>query len=658
MAHTRKKPVPIPVVAAGSLLAAWAVNVAAGPLAAHKGGISGALSKGDIQETVIDGLLSGHLLYTAPMPLALALAAAALIWAAWAWSIMNAGNFRYGEEHGSARFATPKEMRAYGDWKDLYNNVILSQDVKVRFQNPTHEKIETNNNYCIIGGSGSGKTRYVVMPNMMQANANVLLTDPKGTTIYDAGNFYEAMGYEIRTFNTIDPSESHHFNPLDPRYITNHAEITQFVNTLIKNTTAEGKSGGDPFWEKAEALLYTALVAYLVDHVRPEDRNLAGLLQLLALANASEEDEGYMSPLDWIFNELETGMRLQRKPKPVADEPPDSFLNPANDVLRNPGEASSGTVEKEWVKVGEPHAPEDDFALNTYKQFKAAAGKTLKSIIISCNARLKPLDIAEVRELLREDDLHLDEMGDAGRKIAVFASMSDTDSTFDFLFALLMQCSVNTLCNVALKRYGATNGGALPRPVHFIFDEFANIGRIPDFERTIAVTRSRNIAITMIMQSESQAKENYGDNNTQTILNCCDSMAFLGGTDPGTLESISKMIGKETVTTLTHGETRGQGKSGSSNYGLVERDLMQPNEIRQLPKDEMIVLMAGGMPYVGKKFAQDTHPRYGLLKGLNDKYGAFDIKAYDKRREAGETRELTEEEQEEVIRDWKKSRKK
>lgn len=606
------KTIPIPVVGAASVAAAVALDFIAGAVSAVKGGASAGLT--DIGGACLAALGRGQFLSAEPLALACALAAAACIWAAWAWSLMRQGNFRYGEEHGSAKWATVKEMERYSDTKDPDNNVILSANGKLRFMNPKHEPIETNNNIVVIGGPGTGKTRYVVTPNMLQMNANFFLTDPKGTTIFDLGWVFEEEGYDIFSFDTIHPWLSNHFNPLDPRYVHDEQTILKFVNCLIKNTTGDKQHSGDPFWENAEKLLYMALVGYLVYHIQESDRNIGSMMRLLSLADAKEEDESYMSALDFLFNELETGKRLVKDPPP-----PDCFRSP-----RDPeGPTETGT---KWVEVGKPVDPASDFALGCYKQFKVAAGKTLKSIIISCNVRMKPFDIPQIRDLMAYDELHLDQMGDPDRKIVVFASMSDTDSTFNFLFALLMQEAMDTLCQVALDRYH----GSLPRPVHFMFDEFANIGTISDFERIITVTRSRNIAITMILQSLSQLKENYGDNNSATILNACDTLVFLGGKDDDTNERISKMIGKETVSTLTHGETRGQGRSGSSNYNLIERDLMQASEVARMPKDEMLVLINGGQPFKDKKYDQKAHPRFKKLEAGKAK-GDFDIAKYRER---------------------------
>ncbi len=418
----------------------------------------------DLTHAFIGRLSQARVLYFEPLPLSVGAACACAVWLVWVRWWERRGSYRKGEEHGSARWATASEMVAFSDKGNPDNNIILTASARKRLEDTAHDqRTETNNNVLVVGGPGTGMTRYYVKPNLMQANASFFITDPKGTLIHDMGWVLEWLGYEIKTFDTVDFSRSMHFNPI--AYIKDEAGLLRFVECLIRNTTAEGKSATDPFWVNAEKLLYTALVTYLLDHCPEEDRNIPGLLSLLALADAREDDEGYLSPLDMLFKELETGRRLMKVSEGSTFDPSSrAFTTDAGDWA--------------WVKVAEPVRPEDDFALSSYKQFKVAAGKTLKSIMISCNVRMKPFDIAEMRELLRFDEMALDHMGDANAKVAVFASMSDTDSTFDFVFALLMQQALDTLCECALKRFA----GRLPRCVHFVFDEFANIGTIPDFD--------------------------------------------------------------------------------------------------------------------------------------------------------------------------------
>lgn len=573
----------------------------------------GTLAKEGIASYLLQSVLNGALFSFDPLPLAIGLAAMAGVWFVWIRWWEKRGAYRSGEEHGSSRWAKSKEIAAFSDKREPDNNILLTENAKIRLIDSAHDQMtETNNNILVVGGPGTGKTRYFVKPNLLQANANFFITDPKGTLIHDAGWALAELGYEIRTFNTIDFSYSMHFNPIS--YIESEAGVLRFVECIIKNTTGDDQHTGDPFWENAEKLLYTALVSYLLDHCPVEDRCIPGLLQLLALADAREDDEDYLSPLDMIFNELESGMRLVRSSSPRAFDPESR-------------EFDNGGGQYVWTKVAEPVRAEDDFALSSYKQFKVAAGKTLKSIMVSCNVRMKPFDIEEVRELLSYDEMGFRNFGDKDKKIALFASMSDTDSTFDFIFALLMQQALDMLCQCALKKHK----GSLPRCVHFVFDEFANIGTIPDFERMISVTRSRNIAVSMICQSLSQLKENYGDNNAETIINACDTLLYLGGKSNETNREIAEMAGKQTVATVSVNDSRGDMSSYSHNHAIVERDLIQPAEIARMPRDEALVLINGAMPFKDKKFRLASHSRKGLLD-LADLRGPFDFKKYRMKR--------------------------
>lgn len=512
------------------------------------------------------------------------------VWIAWSYRLMAKGT-RNGEEHGSARWATRAEMRAFGDAKAPDNNIILAKNARLALDRGRFDlKTDRNHNVVVVGGSGSGKTRYYVKPNLMQLNSSYFVTDPKGTLIGEMGHLFAEAGYEIRSFNTIDFAESNRYNPL--RYVRSEADVLTFVECLIKNTTGDKDHAGDPFWENAERLLYTALVSYLLAHCPEEDRNLPGLLVLLGLAEAKEEDESYMSPLDILFAELETGKKLVKTGKAAEED----FESRA---------FSSGAGGFTWVRTGEPVPPEDDFSLSNYKAFKTAAGKTLKSIIISCNVRLKPLSIKEVSKLLERDEMGLDELGEEGKRTVVFASMPDTNSTFDFLFAILMWQTLDVLCNVALKRHA----GHLPTHVHFILDEFANIGHVPDFERTIAVVRSRNISCSIILQSLAQLKSRYKD-DAQTIQDCCDTTLFLGGKSGETNKEISEAAGKQTISTITFNDSRGSNSSRTRNHNRQERDLIQPSEVGRLPRDEAIVLITGAFPFKDKKYPLERHPRY------------------------------------------------
>ena len=562
---------------------------------------------------IASALASGRLLSAEPMALALGLAAACAVWVAWARWLISQGHYRDGEEHGSARWATRKEAQAFMDGKDRYNNVILTQNVAMRFIDTVHdEQTERNNNFCVIGSPGTGKTRYYVLPNLMQMNANFFLTDPKGQTIYDVAPMYEKAGWEVKHFSTIDFASSLHFNPFVN--IHDDTDILRFVECLIDNTTSDQDHSGDPFWPNTERLLYVSLVAYLVYHCPPGDRNIGGLLTLLSLADAREGDPEWKSPLDMLFDELETGMRLTGP----AVAPDADFGSRAFD--------DGGSCA--WTEVCEPLTPAQDLALASYREFRVAADKTLKSIIISCNVRMKPFAVSGVRELLSYDEMDLAHLGSPGRRIIVFASMSDTDHTFDFVFAILMWQAMNALCASA----DAMPGGRLDRPVHFMLDEFANIGKLPDFEHSISVMRSRNISVSLILQSMSQLVETYGENNAATIMDCCDTTLFLGGKSSKTNKEISDQLGKETVSTVSVNDSRGASSSTSRNFSRIERDLMQAAEVGRLPRDEAIVLIGGSQPMRDSKYRLETHPRYGDLEA--GRAAGFDYREYLARRGA------------------------
>ena len=529
-------------------------------------------------------LRAGRAFSTEALPLCAGTACACGALLAWARSLGTKGARRDGEEHGSSRWATPKDIAPFSDPKDPDNNIILTDNARIRLVSRRFDlSTDTNDNVLVVGGPGTGKTRYYVKPNLLQANASFFVTDPKGTLIREMGGALAELGYEIRAFDTIDFSRSMRFNPI--AYIRDEAGVIRFARGIVANTEGEADHKGDPYWEKAERLVYTALTAYLVMHCEPADRNLDGLLTLLSLADA-RDDPGYMSPLDMVFRELETGERYVRREGASAS---------ADGSLRGFAEEDGAW---EWVKVREP-APPDDFALASYREFRVAAGDTMKSMLSSCNVRLKPLSIRAVRDLTSKDELDLAHMGDEGAKVALFASMSDTDSTFDFLFALLMDTAVSALCAEALEAHG----GSLPTTVHFVFDEFANIGRIPDFERTIAVTRSRNIAVSMIAQSLSQLKETYG-----------------------------KLAGKQTVASETQSDSRGAGWTRTVNRGISERDLIQPAEVARMPREDALVLVNGCMPLMDRKYRLERHPRSRLLEEAARR-GPFDFAEYRRQKE-------------------------
>ena len=488
--------------------------------------------------------------------LATGLVAASGVWCAWAWSLTHGRAQRQGEEHGSARWGTAREGRRFMNLDDPDQNIILTERFGMAMSRPDHDRrYERCRNVIVAGGSGSGKTRGFFEPNIMQMNADYFVTDPKGETLPRVGHMLEAAGYEIASFNTVDFSKSLHYNPI--AYVRDEADILEFVSCLIANTSGDRDHAGDPFWENAERLLYVALIGYLVHRCPPEDRSLSGVVTLLSLAKAKESDEDYRSPLDLLFEEVETGMRYVK-----SDESADASFDPSK---RESFEPDSGY---HWVRVAEPVPVDSDFALLHYKMFKDAAGKTLKSILVSCNTRMEPFAIPQVRELVSKDEMGLDKLGDGERKRAVFAIMSDTSPLYSFLFSIMLWQTTNILCRKALVEHG----GSLPVPVTMLLDEFANLGKLNDVEKMVAVVRSRNISMAFGLQSLSQLKAAYKE-NAATIVDCCDTLLFLGGKSTDTAKEISESVGKETVATVTWNESRGQSASSTRNWNTVERDL-------------------------------------------------------------------------------------
>ena len=595
------------VTAALSAIAFWAADIVAASLLAN--GDKGFASPWEVLAGIPSFVADGNIVGTQPIAMATGLSAACLVWVAWAKYREREGKYRRGEEHGSSRWAKKEEMAKFMDAKDADNNIILTQNARMRFVDTVHDRMhERNNNVLVIGGSGSGKTLSYAVPNFLQMNANYVATDPKGTLIDRIGWALSDNGYEIRAFNTLDLSKSQHYNPL--AYACDEQKILSIVNNIIENTTGDEEHAADPFWVNAEKLLYTALISYLVYHCPPDDRNIPGLLTLLSLADAREEDEGFMSPLDLLFNELETGTRYVR----VREGEERAF--DAEDRSFADGEAGFA-----WIRTGEPVSLYEDFSLSSYHEFKVAAGKTMKSILISCNVRMKPFSIPAVKELLSYDEMRLDRLGDENTRTCIIASVSDTDSTYDFLFALLMWQAMDVLCDVALER----SRGSLPRPVHFMLDEFANIGKIPDFERKIAVIRSRNISASLMVQSVSQLADNYGEHGADTIQDCCDTTLFLGGKSEKTTKAISESVGKQTVAGVSVNDTRGYNYSTTHNYTVLERDLIQASEVGRLPADEAIVLVSGTYPFKDKKYDMRRHPRY---RKSDEGRGRFDLPAH------------------------------
>lgn len=553
--------------------------------------------------------------------LATGFVAACAVWSAWAYSLTHGKQNRAGEEHGSASWGSIKSGRKFMNQKQPERNILLTERLGMALERPDHDRrYERNRNVLVVGGSGSGKTRGFFEPNIMQMSANYIVTDPKGESLPRMGHMLEDAGYEVFSFNTVDFSKSMHYNPL--AYVRDEADILEFVTCLIDNTTGDKEHAGDPFWENAERLLYVALIGYLVFHCPPADRSLSGLVTLLSLAKAKETDEDYKSPLDLLFDEIETGLRF------VKGEQCEATFDPMRRESFDPAGAGH-----RWIRVSDPVPVDSDFCLLHYKMFRDAAGKTLKSILVSCNTRMEPFAIPQVRELVSYDEMELDRMGNAGQKRALFAIMSDTSSLYSFLFAIMMWQAVNILCKKAITAYE----GALPVPVVMLLDEFANIGKLPDIERMVAVVRSRNISMAFGLQSLSQLKSAYKD-DAATIIDCCDTLLFLGGKSTDTVKEISESVGKQTVSTLTWNESRGASATSTRNWNTIERDLVQPAEVAKLPRDEAIVLISGTDPLKDKKFDISKHPMWksvypGHPGAIYEK--PFDFRRYVERRREG-----------------------
>lgn len=431
-------------------------------------------------------------------------------------------------------------------------NIPLSDLVQISSRKVKDFEADRNKNIVVVGGSGSGKTYSEVKPSLMQLHSSYVITDPKGTLLPETGRMLQNAGYEIRVMNTINFTKSMHYNPL--AYIRDEKDILKVVNVLIENTKGEGNHAGEDFWVKAERLLYTALIAYIFKKGAPEERNIPMLIDLLDSCEVRDNDPSFRSAVDILFESLE------------AEDP-------------------------------------DCLAVKQYKKFKMAAGDTMKSILISCAARLAPFDIAELREITSTDELQLDELGD--RKTALYLIMSDTDSTYSFLIAMIMYQMFNLLCTKADDEYG----GHLPFPVRCLLDEFANIGKIPDFQILISTIRSRGISVMIFLQSLSQLDAQYKD-NAEIILDNCDTLVFLGGKSTKTTEQISKMIGKTTIDTQNTSETKGQSGSYSMQNQILGRDLIDPAEIARLKRSDCIVLITGLPPFRSKKYRTQQHPRY------------------------------------------------
>ena len=490
----------------------------------------------------------------------------------------NAKKFRRDEEYGSARWGTEKDIKPFADPK-FENNVILTGTelltMNARPKNPANAR---NLNACVIGSSGSGKTRFWLTPQLLQAHSSYVVVDPKGGVLGQVGHFLQQRGYKIKVFNSIDFSKSMHYNPL--AYIKNEADILKFVNALISNTKGEGKEG-DPFWTKAETLLYCALLGYIIFEGSEEERNMNTLVDMISGMEVKEDDESFLNAVDYMFKGLE-----QRKP--------------------------------------------DCFAVKQYKKYKLASGKTAKSILISCGSRLAPFDIPQLREIMSYDELELDRMGD--RRTATFFCISDTDSTYNFLVALAFSQMFNLLC----ERADNVHGGRLPHHVRVLWDEAANTGQVPNLEKLVAVIRSREVSLTLFYQQLAQCKAIY-DKNAETILGNMDSVVFLGGRESSTIKEISEnWLGKATISMQTDGRTRGQSESYSQNNQRLGRELMTPSELATMPGDRCILQLRGLPPFYSKKYDLKQHPNYKYTAEADKQKNAFSLdKLINRRRRPG-----------------------
>ena len=480
----------------------------------------------------------------------------------------NAKKYRHGMEYGSARWGNAKDIEPFMSPK-FADNIILTKTERLMMSNcPPDPKNARNKNVLVVGGSGSGKTRFWLKPNLLQCHSSYVVTDPKGTIVLECGQAMLKNGYKVKILNTINFKKSMHYNPFS--YVHSEKDILKLVTTLMTNTKGEG-SGGDPFWEKSERLLLTALIAYLHYEAPVEEQNFATLLEMLNTMQVLEDDEEYQNPVDLLFEDL-------GKKKP------------------------------------------NSFAVRQYKLYKLAAGKTAKSILISCGARLAPFDIQELRDLTMYDELQLDTLGD--KKTVLFLIMSDTDSTFNFLISMVYTQLFNLLCDKADDVYG----GKLPIHVRCLIDECANIGQIPNLENLVATIRSREISACLVLQAKSQLKAIYKD-NADTIIGNMDSQIFLGGSEPGTLKDLSEMLGKETIDAFNTSDTRGNSPSYGTNYSKLGHELLSRDEIAVLDGGKCILQLRGVRPFLSDKYDLTQHPNYKLTSDYNPK-NTFDIEKY------------------------------
>ncbi|HGQ0643165.1 TPA: VirD4-like conjugal transfer protein, CD1115 family [Streptococcus pneumoniae] len=498
----------------------------------------------------------------------------AVIWLIVYQKKKNAKKFRQGVEYGSARWGSSKDIEPYLDEK-FENNILLTNTESLTMNSrPKNPKFARNKNVLVVGGSGSGKTRFFLKPNLMQMHSSYVVTDPKGTVLVECGKMLEKNGYDIKVLNTINFKKSMHYNPF--AYLRSEKDILKLVQTIMVNTKGEGEKASEDFWTKAERLYYTALIGYLYYEAPIEEQNFTTLLAFIDASEVREEDENFKNAVDYIFEALE-------KEKP------------------------------------------NHFAVKQYKKYKLAAGKTAKSILISCGARLAPFDIGELRNLMEYDEMGLDTIGD--KKTALFIIISDTDDTFNFVVAMMYTQLFNLLCDKADDEYG----GRLPVHVRCLLDEFSNIGQIPKFEKLIATIRSREISASIILQAKSQLKAIYKD-HAETIQGNCDSELFLGGKEGTTIKELSENLGKETIDLYNTSETRSNQKSFGLNYQKLGKELMSRDELKIMDGGKCILEIRGARPFYSDKFDITKHKNYRLLSDYNDK-NTFDIERYLKRKD-------------------------
>ena len=533
---------------------------------------SGTNASEKVQSLVLDGCFGAA--FANPLPsfhpidLLVGIAVGGILRLATYMKSKNAKKFRHNQEYGSARWGTHADVEPFID-PVFENNVILSQTERLTMNSrPTDPKYARNKNVLVVGGSGSGKTRFFIKPNILQMSTSVIVTDPKGTVVNEVGNALVKNGYRMKIFNTINFKKSMHYNPF--AYIHDEKDILKLVTTLIANTKGEGK-GGDEFWEKAEKLLYSALIGYIHYEAPVEEQNFTTLLEFINAMEVREDDEEFKNPVDLLFDEL---------------------------AEREPGH----------------------FAVRQYAKFKLAAGKTSKSILVSCGARLAPFDIKELREITAYDELELNTLGD--KKTALFLIMSDTDATFNFLISMIYTQLFNLLCEKADDVYG----GRLPVHVRCLIDEAANIGQIPNLEKLMATIRSREISAALVLQAKSQLKAIYKD-NADTIIGNCDSQIFLGGSEQTTLKDLNATLGKETIDMYNTGETRGTSQSYNMNYQKLGHDLMSIDELAVMDGAKCIVQIRGVRPFLSNKYDLTQHPKYHLTADA-DKRNWFDIEKF------------------------------